>query len=78
MTPLGVVVRDRMMAEHSGDPRAALADLSDRFAAIALQLERADRLRSFAFAREVAPAAGAVDDVPASLDDKWVRTEPCG
>lgn len=71
---LGGYVRAEIMPLHDGNLEAAFADLCDRFASLSLQLDRADRLRSFAYAREMPIAEGPIDDVPAPITDDWIAT----
>lgn len=71
---LGGYVRAELLPLHDGDIDAAFADLCERFASLSVQLERADRLRSYAYAREGLPTAGKIDDVPKPITDDWIKT----
>ena len=71
---LGGYVRAELLPLHDGDVSAAFADLCERFASLAVQLDRADRLRSYAYAREMPPQAGVIDDVPEPITDEWIKT----
>lgn len=73
-TNLGGHIRAALLPEHDGNLEAAFSDLCERFANLALELNRADRLRSYAYAREALPVAGKIDDVPAPITDDWIRT----
>lgn len=67
-------VRAALLPVHDGNIEAAFNDLCERFANLALELDRADRLRSYAYAREAPPVAGKIDDVPAPITDDWIMT----
>ena len=41
---------------------------------LSVELDRADRLRSYAFARELAANTGIIDDVPNPVTDDWIQT----
>lgn len=74
MTNLGGMVRAEILPLHDGNLEAAFNDLCERFAAISIELDRADRLRSYAFAREVPTNTGVIDDVPSPVTDDWIQT----
>jgi hypothetical protein len=59
---------------HDGDFQKAFLDLCDRFAVLAHELDRSDRLRSYAYAREMPPSKGVIDDVPQPITDDWIKT----
>lgn len=46
----------------------------DRFPVLALELDRSDSLRSYAYAREMPPKVGVIDDVPEPITDNWIKT----
>lgn len=71
---LGGHVRAELLPLHDGNVEQAFADLCERFASLSLQLDRADRLRSYAYAREMPPQAGVIDDVPEPITDDWIKT----
>ena len=71
---LGGYVRAELLPLHDGNVEAAFADLCERFAQIAVQLDRSDRLRSYAYAREMPPQSGVIDDVPEPITDDWIAT----
>jgi hypothetical protein len=73
-TNLGGVVRAELLPLHDGNLEAAFNDLCERFAVVSLELDRADRLRSYAFARELAAKSGVIDDVPNPVTDDWIQT----
>ena len=75
MTEGGKIVSQSLLDEHGGNINAAYADLSERFSRIAQLLDAADRKRSYAYSRELAPpTVGTIDDVPNPISDEWVRT----
>ena len=75
MTDAGRIVYQTMLSEHEGRTDHALQDLAERFARIAMDLDAADRKRSYAYSRELAPpTVGVLDDVPAAVDDTWITT----
>lgn len=74
MTNLGGMVRAEILPLHDGDFESAFNDLCERFAVISLELERSDRLRSYAFAREMPSSTGIIDDVPTPVTDDWIQT----
>ena len=75
MTDAGRIVYQTMLSEHEGRTDHALQDLAERFARIAIDLDAADRKRSYAYSRELAPpTVGVIDDVPNPISDEWVRT----
>jgi len=75
MTEGGKLVYQTLLSEHEGRTDHALQDLSDRFARISIELHEADRKRSYAYSRELAPpTTGVLDDVPNPISDEWVRT----
>lgn len=71
---LGGYVRAELLPLHDGNLEAAFADLCDRFAGLAMELDRSDRLRSYAYAREMPPKGGVIDDVPQPITDDWIKT----
>ena len=71
---LGGHVRAAILPAHDGNLEAAFNDLCERFANLALELDRADRMRSYAFAREGVPVTGKIDDVPEPITDDWIKT----
>ncbi len=71
---LGGYVRAELLPLHDGNVEQAFADLCERFASLSVQLERADRLRSYAYAREMPPTGGVIDDVPEPITDEWIKT----
>jgi hypothetical protein len=73
-TNLGGLVRAELLPLHDGDLEAAFQDLCERFAVLSVELDRADRLRSYAFARELAANTGIIDDVPNPVTDDWIQT----
>lgn len=74
MTNLGGMVRAEILPLHDGNFEAAFNDLCERFAKICLELDRSDRLRSYAFAREMPSITGIIDDVPTPVTDDWIQT----
>ena len=75
MTDAGRIVYQTLLSEHGSNADHALQDLSERFARIAIDLDAADRKRSYAYSRELAPpTTGVLDDVPAAVDDTWITT----
>ncbi len=75
MTEGGKLVYQALLSEHEGRVDHALQDLSDRFARIAIDLDAADRKRSYAYSRELAPpTTGRLDDVPNPIGDEWLAT----
>ena len=71
----GKLVSQSLLDEHHGNLAAAFADLADRFTRISIELHEADRKRSYAYSRELAPpTTGVLDDVPNAVDDGWVTT----
>jgi hypothetical protein len=73
-TNLGGVVRAELLPLHDGNLEAAFQDLCERFAVLSVELDRSDRLRSYAFAREVPKSTGIIDDVPSPVTDDWIQT----
>jgi len=71
---LGGYVRAELLPLHDGNVEKAFADLCERFANLSVLLERSDRLRSYAYAREMPPKAGVIDDVPEPITDDWIKT----
>lgn len=71
---LGAYVRAELLPQHDGNFETAFNDLANRFAVLALELDRADRLRSYAYARQMPPKAGVIDDVPQPITDDWIKT----
>lgn len=74
VTNAGAYVRAELLPLHDGDFQKAFFDLCDRFAVLAHELDRADRLRSYAYAREMPPSYGTIDDVPQPITDDWIKT----
>lgn len=69
---LGGIVRAGVLSDNDGNPDAAFADLCERYAVLCLQLERADRLRSRAYAREAPQRTGTDTDIPNPITDDWI------
>ena len=70
---LGDLVAATVMKENKGNRKAAFADLSRRYAVLCLELDRAERLYSKAYARECAPTTGAIDVPPDVITDDWIK-----
>lgn len=75
MTDGGKLVSQSLLDEHGGNLAAAYADLSERFARIALDLDAAERNGpGRGWGRMAPPTTGTLDDVPAAVDDTWITT----
>ena len=75
MTDAGRIVYQTMLSEHEGRTDHALQDLAERFARLSIELHEADRKRSYAYSRELAPpTTGRLDDVPNPIGDEWLAT----
>jgi len=70
---LGDLVQATVLKDNKGNRKAAFADLSRRYAVLCLELDRAERLYSKAYARECAPTTGAIDVPPDVITDDWIK-----
>ena len=78
-------LRQSCLDEAQGDVRLAYDIAVERWAAAEVECDalirehaKTEKLRSWAYARELAPKPGKPDDVPNPITDEWIHTGRSG